>query len=69
LLAVNLDLVGLVGLDDKSVKGRLLGDASHGGVLEVLLLVLASLGVLVAEDEVNLVGGAALVGTKHDNVG
>ena len=35
----------------------------------MLLLVLASLGVLVAEDEVDLVGGAALVGTEHDDVG
>ena len=35
----------------------------------MLLLVLASLGVLVAEDEVDLVGGATLVGTEHDDVG
>jgi hypothetical protein len=35
----------------------------------VLLLILAGLWVLVAEDEVDLVGGTALVGAKHDNVG
>ena len=35
----------------------------------MLLLVLARLGVLVAEDEVDLVRGAALVGPKHDDVG
>lgn len=35
----------------------------------MLLLVLASLRVLVTEDEVNLVGGAALVRAEHDDVG
>ena len=35
----------------------------------MLLLVLASLWVLVVDDEVDLVGGTALVGTEHDNVG
>jgi hypothetical protein len=35
----------------------------------VLLLVFASLGVLVAEDEVNLVGSSTLVGTEHDDIG
>ena len=34
----------------------------------MLLLKLAGDGVLVAEDEVNLVGSTALVGAKHDNV-
>jgi hypothetical protein len=67
--AIDLELEGLIGADDEGVEGGLLADAGHGGVLEVLLLVLASLGVLVAEDEVDLVGGAALVGTEHDDVG
>jgi len=67
--AVNLELEALVGADDQGVEGGLLADTSHGRVLEVLLLVLASLGVLVAEDEVDLVGGTALVGTEHDDVG
>lgn len=35
----------------------------------MLLLVFASLGVLVVEDEVNFVGVATLVRTKHDDVG
>jgi hypothetical protein len=84
-LAVDLDLEAVVRLHDKSVQARRLDDARHRGVLEVLLLVLASFGVLVSEDEVNLVlldhvicqmwsnaylvGGTALVGSKHDNVG
>jgi hypothetical protein len=67
--AVNLELESLVGADDEGVERGLLADASHGRVLEVLLLVLASLWVLVAEDEVDLIGGATLVGTEHDDVG
>lgn len=67
--AVNLELESLVGANNESVERGLLADASHGRVLEVLLLVLAGLGVLVAEDEVDLVGGAALVGTEHNDVG
>lgn len=39
------------------------------GLLGVLLLILASLGVLVAEDEVQLVVLAALVWSEHDGVG
>jgi len=35
----------------------------------VLLLVFTSLGVLVVDDQVDLVGGTTLVGAKHDNVG
>jgi hypothetical protein len=54
-LAVDLDLEAVVGLHDQSVEARRLDDARHWGVLEVLLLVLAGLGVLVAKDEVNLV--------------
>jgi hypothetical protein len=54
-LAINLDLEAVVRLDNESVEGRGLDDASHGRVLEVLLLVLASLGVLVSEDEMDLV--------------
>lgn len=34
----------------------------------MLLLIFTSLGVLVVEDEVDLVGSAALVGAEHDDV-
>jgi hypothetical protein len=34
----------------------------------VLLLILASLGVLVVDNEVDLVGGTTLIGTEHDNI-
>ena len=53
-LSIDLDLEALVGLDNERVEGGGLDDASQGRVLEVLLLVLAGLGVLVAEDEVDL---------------
>lgn len=35
----------------------------------MLLLPLSRLGVLMSEDEVDLVGGSTLVGTKHDREG
>ncbi len=47
---------------------RGLHDASRGRSVQVLLLVLARLGVLVVEDEVDLVGVAALVGAEHDDI-
>lgn len=53
-IAINQDLEGLVGLDDQSVEAGGLGGASRGRSVEVLLLILAGLGVLVTEDEVNL---------------
>jgi hypothetical protein len=53
-LAINLNFKAVVGLHDKGVESSGLDDAGHWRVLEVLLLVLASLGVLVAEDEVDL---------------
>ena len=53
-LAVDLNFEAVVGLHDQSVEGGSSNDAGHGRVLEVLLLILAGLGVLVAEDEVNL---------------
>ena len=34
----------------------------------MLFLIFTSLGVLVVDDQVDLVGGATLVGTEHDNV-
>jgi hypothetical protein len=68
-LAVNQDLEGLIRTDVKSVEGGEL-DIAHGDrALHVLLLVLAGLGVLVAEDEVDLVGRTTLVRAKHDDVG
>ena len=35
----------------------------------MLLLIFASLGVLMVDNEVDLVGGATLVGTEHDHIG
>jgi len=54
LHSVNVDGEGVIGVDNESVEGRGLGDAGHGRVVQVLLLVLASLWVLVPEDEVDL---------------
>lgn len=34
----------------------------------MLLLIFASDGVLVSENEVDLIGGSALVGAEHDDV-
>lgn len=53
-LAINQDLEGLVGVDDQGVDGGDLGGTGGRRGLKVLLLVLAGLGVLVTEDEVNL---------------
>jgi len=53
-LAVDLDLEAIVGLNDQGVESGGLDDTGHRRVLEVLLLILAGLGVFVAEDEVNL---------------
>lgn len=53
-IAINQDLEGLVGLDDQGVQAGGLGGTSRGRSVEVLLLILAGLGVLVTEDEVNL---------------
>ena len=69
LNVVLLDSVGVVGVNDEGVELSALDNLGGGGRLEVLLLVLAALGVLVVEDEVNLVGVAALVGAEHDHVG
>lgn len=67
-LAVNQNLEGLVWANNESVQVGELVDLGRWGCVHVLLLVLASLGVLVLEDEVNLVGGATLVRTEHDHV-
>ena len=48
--------------------GEAVGD-HRGGSREVLLLDGAVEGVLVAEDDVHLVGAAALIGAEHDGVG
>jgi hypothetical protein len=69
LLTINADGVGLVGEDSELVESGGLGNAGHWWVVEVLLLIFTSLGVLVSENEMNLVGSTALVGTEHDNVG
>lgn len=54
LFTIDANLVGVVGMNNKLVEGRSLGNASRGRVLKVLLLVFPSLGVLVTENEVNL---------------
>lgn len=68
MLAVLLDNIGVVWVDDESVELSGLGDTSGRWAVQVLLLVFTSLWVLVVDDEVNLVGMAALVWTKHDNI-
>lgn len=68
LLAVLSDGKGVVGVDNEGVELRGLGDLSGRWGVHVLLLVFAGLGVLVVDDEVNLVRVAALVGAKHDHV-
>ena len=55
-------------MNNQGVELGGLDDASSGRSRKVLLLILASLGVLVVEDEVHLVGVAALVRTEHDHV-
>lgn len=54
VFAIDVNLVGVVGMDDELVEGRSLGNAGRGRALEVLLFVFPSLGVLVTENEVNL---------------
>ncbi|KAI6761764.1 hypothetical protein HG531_002317 [Fusarium graminearum] len=68
-LVVLLNGIGVVGVDDQSVKLCGLSDLGRRGRLQVLLLILAGLGVLMVENEVNLVGVATLVRTEHDHVG
>jgi hypothetical protein len=69
LLTVQLDDNSVVGVDNQSVELGGLDNSGCWGSGQMLLLVLAGLGVLVVDDEVDLVGGTALVGTKHDDVG
>ncbi len=52
--AVNLHLKAIVRLDNESVQRSRLDNACHGRILEMLLFILASLGVLMAENEVDL---------------
>lgn len=54
VFTIDIDLVGVVGMDNELVEGRSLGNAGRGRALEVLLFVFPSLGVLVTENEVNL---------------
>ena len=68
LLAIQLNDGGVIRVDDEGVELSGLDNSGGGGRLQVLLLIFASLGVLVVDDQVNLVGGTALVGTEHDNV-
>ncbi len=54
VFTIDIDLVGVVGMDNELVEGCRLGNTSRGRVLEVLLFVFPSLGVLMTENEVNL---------------
>ena len=56
-------------MNDQGVELGSLDNSGGRGRLQVLLLIFASLGVLVVDDQVDLVGGTTLVGTEHDNVG
>lgn len=68
LFSVDEDAEGVVRTDDECVEvGQAVGFDSRG-VLHVLLFPFQALGVLVSKDEVDLVGGAALVGAKHDRI-
>jgi len=53
-LIIDHDFKGIVRLHNEGVKGGELIDLGLGRSLEMLLLVFASLGILVLEDEVNL---------------
>jgi hypothetical protein len=53
-------------LDNQSVERGRLCDFGRGRLDEVLFLPLARRGGWVSNDKVDLVGRAALVGTKHD---
>ena len=69
LLSILLDGKSVVGIDNERVQLSRLDNLGRGRRAQMFLLVLARLGVLVVEDEVHLVGVAALVWTKHDDVG
>ena len=68
LFAVLLDNIGVVRVDNERVEFRGLDDLGSGRGDQVLLLVLASLGILMVENEVDLVSVATLVRAKHDDV-
>jgi hypothetical protein len=68
LLSVNANSIRVVRVDGELVEGSGLVGASHWGVVEMLLLILASLWVLVSEDKVDLIGGTTLIGPKHDDI-
>ena len=52
--------------NDESVESGSLGDFRRRGSNEMLFLDFSSDGVLVSEDEVNLLSGTASIGAKHD---
>jgi len=56
-------------LDDQGVKRSRLRNLWRWRVLQVLLLPFASDRVTVSEDKMDLIGGAALIGTEHDREG
>ena len=65
---INEQLERVVGLDDESVQIGLAVRLRQRSTFQVFLLVLSSDGVEVPEDEVDLVGAATTVRTKHDSV-
>lgn len=66
LLVVDKDAEVVVGLNNKGVESSSLGDLGQWCLGQVLLLVLASKWVLVAEDKVDLVGLTTTVRSEHD---
>jgi len=68
LFAVLLDDEGVVWVDNQGVELSRLDNSSSRWSGKVLLLVFTSLWVLVVDNEVDLVGVTALVGSEHDNV-
>lgn len=68
LLTIQLNDGSVVGVDDQGVELGGLDNTGRWGGCQMLLLIFASLWVLVVDDQVDLVGGAALVWSKHNNV-
>lgn len=68
LLAVQLDDGGVVWVDDQGVQLGGLDNSCLWWGSKMLLLIFLCLWALVVDDQVNLVGGATLIRTKHDNI-
>ena len=66
--AIDADFVFLIRVNNEGVESCSLSDTGTRRGFEVLLLILAGLGVLVAEDKVDFVRRAALVRPEHDDI-